>query len=155
MGFVNLFVFFCLISVRTFVSTNRIYVNRENLDFSTYLGAPHEVCNEISCITVKNLFFYHRQINITDSSIRQLNIICPPGILKVAYNDQAGKFRAASAQTNKARRSVDKRLLQDCERIETNPHYMNPTVSSLQKVKKNMRKNNQFNNNNRNDNFKK
>ncbi len=76
----------------------------------------------------------------TDQYHRQLNIICPPGILKVAYNDQAGKFRAASAQTNKARRSVDKRLLEDCERIETNPHYMNPTVSSLQKVKKNMRK---------------
>jgi len=91
--------------------------------------APHEVCNEISCITVNKLFF------ITDSSI-----LCPPGNLKVAYNDQAGKFRAASAQTNKARRSVDKRLLEDCERIETNPHYMNPTVSSLQKVKKNMRK---------------
>ncbi len=87
---------------------------------------------------------------ITDSSI-----LCPPGHLKVAYNYQAGKFRAVSAQTNKARRSVDKRLLEDCECIETNPHYMNSTVSSLQKVKKNMRKNNQFNNNNRNDNFKK
>jgi len=95
------------------------------------LVAPHDICNAISCITVDKLFF------VEDSSV-----VCPFGYLKVAYKDQAGKFRVASAKTNKDRRSIDSRLAENCERIGATPHYMIPTVSSLQKIKtsKNQRK---------------
>ncbi len=114
--------FMCLSSV--IIIVNCIYVEPGSLDFSTYLVAPHEVCNDISCITVDKLFF------VNDASIR-----CPVGRLKVAYNDQAGKFRVASAETSKARRSVNtKKLVENCEHLGTTPRYMSPTISSLQKI---------------------
>ena len=60
--------FMCISSV--IIIVNCIYVEPGSLDFSTYLVAPHEVCNDISCITVDKLFF------VNDASIR-----CPVGRL--------------------------------------------------------------------------
>jgi len=127
MAFGKFLVFFVAVSISTISKAARIYVERGDLDIGTYLVSPHEVCNEISCISVDKLFF------VEDSSI-----VCPFGRLKIAYSDQSGKFRVASAQTNKARRStVSSRLVENCERQETSPRYMSPTFSSLQKAKKN------------------
>jgi hypothetical protein len=122
--FFKIFTVFLFICVNTVVSEKTIYVEPGSLDFSTYLVAPHEICNEISCITVQKLFF------VQDDSI-----VCPHGYLKIAYTDQAGKFRVASAKTDRARRSIKaKRLFENCDRLGTTPHYMSPTFSSLQKV---------------------
>ncbi len=117
----SVLVFVC---INTVVSEQPIYVEPGSLDFSTYLVAPHEICNEISCITVDKLFF-----------VKDASIVCPVGHLLIAYTDQAGKFRVASVKTNKARRSIkSKQLAENCERLGTTPHYMSPTISSLQKV---------------------
>ena len=62
-------------------------------------------------------------------------LVFPFGYLKEAYADQAGKFRVASAKTNKNRRSVGSILYENCERIGTTPHYMRPTISSQQRIK--------------------
>ncbi len=122
--FFKIFTVFLFICVNTVVSEKTIYVEPGSLDFSTYLVAPHEICNEISCITVQKLFF------VQDDSI-----VCPHGYLEIAYTDQAGKFRVASAKTDRARRSIKaKRLFENCDRLGTTPHYMSPTFSSLQKV---------------------
>jgi len=84
-----------------------VFVNKTSLDFSTYLVSPHDVCNEISCISVSQLFF-----------IQDESIICPKGRIKVAYADQAGRFRVASVNTNKARRAVKStRLIENCDRL--------------------------------------
>ncbi len=104
-----------------------VFVNKTSLDFSTYLVSPHDVCNEISCISVSQLFF-----------IQDESIICPKGRIKVAYADQAGRFRVASVNTNKARRAVKStRLIENCDRLTpTTPHYMSPTISSQAKTRK-------------------
>ena len=127
---IKIFSVLVFVCINTVVCKQPIYVEPRSLDFSTYLVAPHDICNEISCISVNELFF-----------IKDTSIACPVGHLPVAYTDQAGKYRVASVKTNKARRSIQgKKLVENCERLGTTPHYMSPTISSLQKVsKKNQR----------------
>jgi len=88
------------------------------------LVAPHEICNDISCITVNKLYF-----------VKDDSITCPLKRLKIAYSDQAGKFRVASASTSKARRALEStRLVENCERLGITPRYMSPTLSSQHKI---------------------